>query len=493
MGAGVMTTDRISSASRLERFSIAGLCLAAAVRVFVFCAAFPFFNNADEQPHFDLVFKYSHGHLPAAALEKFDPEAAKIIVNNGSGEYFNVPLEKFTEKELADSVKFLIGENNRETWSWPVYYMLAGLWCWLGRTIGMADARLLYWVRFLNVPIAAAFVWLSWLFSRKVFRADPQQRIALPLLVAFFPQDIFFAITSDVFSPLVFALAFIMLLEIYMVEKSLQYHLLTGLVVALTFLTKASNVAILPLAALVVLIKLKRAVSENRFKKYLPCLVALAVAAAIPVAFWLGRNYILFGDLVGAAQSTHLRTWTVKPFSERFDHPIFTPSGLFYFLTELTKRFWRGEFIWRNKDMALPVMDLFYCVSSAVFITVSVLGLVLEKARMDRPYRATLLSGLFVIVLSVAFLAFMSMRYDFGECFYPSREMPYFISGRLIAGVILPFLFLYVDGLQRLLSTLRCARFLLVVVAVFVAAITISEIVLTWPVFPSPYNWFHLK
>jgi len=490
-----MTADLISSASasRFERLCIALLCLAAAVRVFVFCAAFPFFNNADEQPHFDLVFKYSHGHLPAAPLEKFDPEAARIIVNNGSGEYFNVPLENFTQKELDDSVQFLVSENNRETWSWPVYYMLAGLWCWLGRAIGMAGASLLYWVRFLNVPIAAAFVWLSWLFSRKVFRAGTQQRIVLPLLVAFFPQDIFFAITSDVLSPLVFALAFLMLLEIYAGEKSLWFHLLTGLVVALTFLTKASNIAIVPLAALVVLIKFKTAVSEKRLNKYLPCLAVFALAAFIPVAFWLGRNYILFGDLVGASESTKLRTWTVKPFSQRFNHPIFTPSGLFYFLSELTKRLWRGEFVWKLKEISLPVMDLFYCVSSAVLITISVLGLVFEKARMDKPYRAFVLSGLFVVAFSFAFLAYMSMRYDFGQCYYPSREMPYFISGRLIAGVILPFLFLYVDGLHRLLSALRCPRFLLAITIVFVAAITISEIILTLPVFPSPYNWFHLK
>jgi hypothetical protein len=34
--------------------------LIATVRVFVFSAAFPFFNNVDERPHVDLVVKYSH-------------------------------------------------------------------------------------------------------------------------------------------------------------------------------------------------------------------------------------------------------------------------------------------------------------------------------------------------------------------------------------------------------------------------------------------------
>jgi hypothetical protein len=128
-----------------------------------------------------------------------------------------------------------------------------------------------------------------------------------------------------------------------------------------------------------------------------------------------------------------------------------------------------------------------------VFLTVSVVGLVLDKAKMDKPIRLVLTACLFVLALSVAFLAVMSMRYDFGKCFYPSRNNPFFTSGRLIAGIILPFLALYIDGLRRILSKLRLTSCLLVVVAVIVAAETFSEIILTLPAFASPYNWFHLK
>ena len=42
------------------------LCLVASVRVFIFSAAFPFFNPVDEQRHFDLAVKYSQGHVPRA-------------------------------------------------------------------------------------------------------------------------------------------------------------------------------------------------------------------------------------------------------------------------------------------------------------------------------------------------------------------------------------------------------------------------------------------
>ena len=93
---------------------------------------------------------------------------------------------------------------------------------------------------------------------------------------------------------------------------------------------------------------------------------------------------------------------------------------------------------------------------------------------------------MFVLVLAV-----LSMRYDFGTCVNPSREFPFFVSGRLIAGAILPFLLLYVCGLNRILTNLGLASYLLVVVAVIVIAVTATEIFITIPVFASPYNWFH--
>jgi len=487
MDADVMTVDRIPASSRHERLIIAGLCLAAAIRVFVFSAAFSFFNNVDERAHFDMVLKYSRGHLPAAPLEYGDPVAAEIIANSETGEFVDIQVDKSPDI-LAQAVVILTNRYNPETWVWPAYYFLAGLWCWLGESLAITGTELLYWIRFLNVPLAAVFVWLSWLFSRRFFRDNFQERIAIPLLAAFFPQDIFYAITGDVLSPVVFAAAFFMLLEIGLSEKSWKYHLFAGLLVAATFLTKASNITIIPLAALVILIKIIRAYRQKQIKQYLPALIAFAFAATIPVAIWLGRNYILFGDAVGAAASIKLRTWTIKPLSEMLDHPILTPSGFIYFISELTKTFWRGEFIWHNRVIASVFMDGFYVISSGVFL----FALILDKSRSDRSCRTALAGSLFVVIVSIAFLAFMSMRYDFGTCVYPSVDKPYFTSGRLIAGVILPFLFLYIDGLHRILSKLRCASALLFVVGIIVAVITVSEIVLSWSVFASPYNWFRL-
>jgi hypothetical protein len=486
IGGGVKPADDIPVSFRYERLIIAGLCLAAAIRVFAFSAAFPFFNNVDEQAHFDMVFKYSKGHLPVAPLERFDCQSAEIIIKTATADYFDDNFDNSPQGLIRD-ITYLSNSYNLETWVWPTYYLLAGCWCRLGESLAITGTELLYWIRFLNVPIMGVFVWLSWLFSRRFFRDNLQERIAIPLLIAFFPQDIFYAITGDVLSPVVFAAAFFMLLEIYLSEKSWKYHLFTGLLIAATFLAKASNIIIIPLAAIVVLVKATQAARQKRLRRYLFPLAALVIAALLPVVFWLGRNYILFGDAIGSTAYIKSRGWTVKPLREMFNHPILTSSGFIYFISELTKTFWRGEFIWHKKAIASTFMDWFYVISSTVFLAALII-----KGSSDRSRRIALTGSLFVIILSICFLAFISMRFDFGTFYYPSRDKPFFASGRLIAGVILPFLFLYVDGLHRILSKLRCASALLFAVGIIVAVITVSEVVLSWLVFASPDNWFHL-
>ena len=81
-----------------ERKIIFLFCLLAAVHVFIFSATFPFFNNVDEQIHFDLAVKYSQGHVPRA-LEPVSPEATPYVVIYGTHEFLwasnNFPIEQF--------------------------------------------------------------------------------------------------------------------------------------------------------------------------------------------------------------------------------------------------------------------------------------------------------------------------------------------------------------------------------------------------------------
>src|SRR5205807_689367 len=75
-----------------ERIIVLLLCAIAAVRVFTFAAAFPFFNNVDEQAHVDLVMKYAHCDSPRD-LGYFSAEAAYYFSLYGTPEYFVSPRQ----------------------------------------------------------------------------------------------------------------------------------------------------------------------------------------------------------------------------------------------------------------------------------------------------------------------------------------------------------------------------------------------------------------
>jgi hypothetical protein len=62
----------------------------AAVRVLVFSAAFPFFNNVDERRHFDLVIKYAEGHVPRSA-EMISPTTLPYLSHYASPEFLSGP------------------------------------------------------------------------------------------------------------------------------------------------------------------------------------------------------------------------------------------------------------------------------------------------------------------------------------------------------------------------------------------------------------------
>ena len=70
---------------RNEYICVFFLCLLAAIHVFVFAAAFPFFSAVDETAHFDLAVRYSHEDIPRSLPPPYD-EALLYIVFFGTPE-----------------------------------------------------------------------------------------------------------------------------------------------------------------------------------------------------------------------------------------------------------------------------------------------------------------------------------------------------------------------------------------------------------------------
>ena len=100
--------------------------------------------------------------------------------------------------------------KNHEASQPPLYYSVAGAWWRLGKLLGFDGGQLLYWLRFLNIPLIGALVWLAWLTARKVFPDNLFVRVAVPALIAFLPQTTFYAINNDILSPLTFGAAFLL-------------------------------------------------------------------------------------------------------------------------------------------------------------------------------------------------------------------------------------------------------------------------------------------
>ena len=217
--------------------------------------------------------------------------------------------------------------------------------------------------------------------------------------------------------------------------------------------------------------------------------MALPAGPLIP---WCARTYFLVGDLTGASAVARMAGWTVKPLGRILDHPLFTPGGFSHFWHDLLASFWRGEFTWHGTVLAQGWADRFYSISSLALLSAVAVGLLRRTMAGDRGERLGETFCLVAWILAVAFLAAISLAYDFGDAWIPTSRDPYLTNGRLISGMVIPFFILYVRGLDRVLSLIRSQRAGILVVSGIVVLVTLSEISLTWPVFGSAYNWFHL-
>jgi hypothetical protein len=352
---------------------------------------------------------------------------------------------------------------------------------------------LLYWLRFLNLLAVATLVWMGFAAARLVFPGRRFLQLGVPALLAFMPQSAFYSIQNDVLSPLTFGAVFICLVRLLRVEiPGVRLGLLAGLALAATFLTKISNLPLLAMSGLVVLFKIGCLARSGKLRAAGPSLAALALCASLPMIAWLAWCKHTFGDFTGTAAKIHFLNWTQKPFGEWWQHPIFTPHGLWTFASDLMATFWQGEFLWHRQPLASPVVDAIYAISSVGFVGIAAVALLSRSTSVTGPQRQALWFGFGSFLAAVTFLGFLSIFFDFQDCFYPSRAHPYFTSGRLMLGALIPFLLLYLYGLDRALCRVKNAWIRPLVLIGMILFMQISEMLIDWQLFPDTYNWFHM-
>lgn len=491
-----------NSVSRLETAFVLLLSLAAAAHVFIFSAAFPFFNNVDEPTHFDLVVRYSHGDIPRS-LTPPDDEALRYITVYGTMEYVNTPesqpghliappawkqpFASVRDRLQAREAGYRNAFKNYEASQPPLYYTLAGGWWRLGKALGFDGEKLLYWLRFLNLPLIILLVWLAWLAARLIFPENAFIRVAVPALIAFMPQTAFYSINNDILAPITFGLLFILVL-IFLDSDHLSPGLAVGLGLAFAaaYLTKTSNLPLLAAAGLFIVGK----IVLSRKKSALGPLLILLLASGLPILAWMLWCKINFGDLTGSALKIQFLGWTDKPFAQWWTHPLFTLAGFKTFAARNLATFWLGEFTWHAQDLMNDLTCRYYSIATAILLAFSFLALCWRPPVFSGRQQTALVFSVLAVAAMFAFFVLLSIKFDFHDCFNPSREHPYFTSGRLMLGMLIPFLLLFTVGLDRFLSK-TTLRFKILVLFFILGSMLTTEILQDWVIFPNDYNWFH--
>jgi len=335
-------------------------------------------------------------------------------------------------------------------------------------------------------------VGLSWLTARHVFPANRFIRLAVPAFIALLPQASFYAINNDVLAPLAGGAAFWLLLQWWEAEMPApRLAAATGLALALAFLTKISSLPLLMVAGVFLALRFCSLARQEKSRAALPSFLVLAACAALPMAAWICWCKTNFGDYTGTAQKTVLLGWTHKPFSEWFHHPLFTPGGCWTFLSGNLATLWQGEVLWHGRTLALPGMNGFYVLSTLILLALALLALLRPPGLVPPAPCAALWLAFGFLAATLGFYALLSVQFDFHNCFYPSRARPFFTSGRLMLGLLIPFLLLLASGLDRALQPVGLAAKYLLLAAWLLFMLTM-EVVTDWAVFQSDYNWFHL-
>jgi hypothetical protein len=501
-----------------ERAFVASLVLAAIIRVWFYAAAFPIVNNVDEYAHVDTVTKYARGYWPNAPRETYDADTIRMFGMYSSWEYMTKPEDRKIKeplwqhevsihKDVLDAWVESVGEGpNTEVHSPPVYYGIAAATYDFLQFLGAAPIKAIYGVRFLNAFFLGLTVWLSCVFCRENFPGRKELLFAVPMLVAFFPQDVFYGVNSDDISPPVGTLAFILLFRWRKAgEKSLSLCIGAGLTVAAAFLIKYTNIMVVITMGLLLILRLGSQPRSERVRDFARAAIPMLIAAAIPVAVCFARNKFYFGDFTATAGKIEILGWTRKPLLDMFQHPIFSPGGLMTFAWDLACSTWRGEYVWHTIRMSNAATDAFYALSTFIFGGVSCWKLFARWRRANpqngpmgpvqnatMPEDSTILVLLVSVMASVLLFIWLSISFDFGPSRYPSPEYPYFTSGRLLMGALVPFLVVYTDGLSQLFGEKLRVKMTFDLVGISCLAITLAEFLIRMPAVSSQFNWFHL-
>ena len=494
-------SDKWSVELTRDQVFIAVLCLAATLKILFFSVSLPFFP-LDEELHFDAIHKYANGYTRTAVLPGFDQETAEIIELYHSPQFLRVadpgkpfvplsawcrPSEEHLPAELQFRTEAWRQLKNIEIDAPPAYYVMEAGWYKLGRLMDYSGMFLLYWLRSLSAISYGFFVLFSWMFVRECYPENKYLQISVPVFLVAFPQDCFLFMIPNSLCATFMALTLLLFAKLRkQPDRSPLFYLSTGVLAAVTALLSFGNflvaIPVLVTAWFVIREGLGTPAERPRIVKT----VAMMAAAALPMAAWFIHNHAVLGNWSGSKAKQEYLTWTVKPLSQIFHHPLFTFPGFGYFASTLSRNFWRGEVYWAAAPRAAWIDPLYLWLSLILCLIFLVHVFRSKPATPDESFRNAV--SITLVIGGVLFLMLISLPFDFGRCFYPSREHPYFVSGRLIIGALLPFLIMFLGGLQVLCGWISKRLNPLYVALPLAALVFVTETVLFYPIMSSRFN-----
>jgi hypothetical protein len=184
-----------------------------------------------------------------------------------------------------------VGRDNKNIYLHPDDDRLGDSDTWLGVRI----------VRVLSVLMGATTVWVVYRVGREVFPEQPEMAIGAAGLAAFIPEFLFIsgAINDDNGASLFGALALWAIVRILRKGCNLRRCVGLGVTLGLGLLSKLTVIALLPAAGLAVAVVAWRTGSWRELFRWGVVVIGLA---ALLIAPWSIRQYLLHGDPIGLSQ-----------------------------------------------------------------------------------------------------------------------------------------------------------------------------------------------
>jgi hypothetical protein len=382
--------------------------------------------------------------------------------------------------------------TNYESGQPPLYYFLTGGWWRVCQAAGWKGANRVFALRCLNGFLLAATILAGWLAARLIFPENRFIRVAAPAIIACQPQSIYYCVSDDNLVALTFGLVFLLVLKCWQRDAlSVRQGMALGLAFAAVFLTKLTCVPLLAVAACVLVIKAGIWVREAKWRASRWGLAALSVSAGIPALAWMLWCRTRLGDWSGSAQKSQLLHWTLKPVADWFDHPLFSVGGFLFFIGRNIATFWQGEALWFRQPLANPWADLAYVLGTVGSVLLVFMVLVVRPQRVAPLQRVALWFGMAGAASLLLFLAWMSVRYDYHDCFNPSSAVPFFLAGRMMLGVLIPAILIFAKSLDLVLFQAN-ERLKFLVLGLLLLVMLAVELYVDHPVFHSQYSWIRL-